>query len=115
MIRYDLTGKTALVTGGASGIGFATAKMLSGFGATVAVNFLTDDPRGPEAVDKLIATGGKAVMAPGSVGDAADSVRMVQQAVADLGRLDLLVNNAGTPGTRHRIAPPALDRRNVSG
>jgi 3-oxoacyl-[acyl-carrier protein] reductase len=48
-------------------------------------------------------------MAPGSVGDAADSVRMVQQAVADLGRLDLLVNNAGTPGTRNRIPPPDLD------
>jgi 3-oxoacyl-[acyl-carrier protein] reductase len=109
MIRYDLTGKTALVTGGASGIGFATAKMLAGFGATVAVNFLTDDPRGPEAVDKLIEAGGKAVMAPGSVSDAKDSVRMVEQAVADLGRLDLLVNNAGTPGTRHRIAPPDLD------
>ena len=109
MIRYDLTGKTALVTGGASGIGFATAKMLAGFGATVAVNFLTDDPRGPEAVDKLISAGGKAIMAPGSVSDAKDAVRMVEQAVADLGRLDLLVNNAGTPGTRHRIAPPDLD------
>jgi 3-oxoacyl-[acyl-carrier protein] reductase len=109
MIRYDLSGKTALVTGGASGIGFATAKMLAGFGATVAVNFLADDPRGPQAVDKLAAAGGKAVMAPGSVGDAKDSVRMVEQAVADLGRLDLLVNNAGTPGTRHRIAPPDLD------
>jgi 3-oxoacyl-[acyl-carrier protein] reductase len=109
MISYDLSGKTALVTGGASGIGFATAKMLAGFGATVAVNFLADDPRGPQAVDKLVSAGGKAVMAPGSVGDAKDSVRMVEQAVADLGRLDLLVNNAGTPGTRHRIAPPDLD------
>ena len=48
-------------------------------------------------------------MAPGSVGDAAGSVRMVEQAVADLGRLDLLVNNAGTPGTRKRIALPDLD------
>jgi 3-oxoacyl-[acyl-carrier protein] reductase len=124
MIRYDLTGKTALVTGGASGIGFATAKMLAGFGATVAVNFLRDDTRGPEAVDKINALanasgrpgtpgnnvpGGKAVMAPGSVSDARDAVRMVEQAVTDLGRLDLLVNNAGTPGTRHRIAPPDLD------
>jgi 3-oxoacyl-[acyl-carrier protein] reductase len=110
MIRYDLTGKTALVTGGASGIGFATAKMLAGFGATVAVNFLTDDPRGPEAVDKLTAAGGKGIMAPGSVGEAGGAEAMVLKAVADLGRLDLLVNNAGTPGTRQRIAPPDLDR-----
>ncbi len=109
MISYDLTGKTALVTGGASGIGFATAKMLAGFGCTVAVNFLADDTRGPEAVDKLISAGGKAIMAPGSVGDAADAERMVVQAVKDLGRLDLLFANAGTPGTNRRIAPAELD------
>jgi 3-oxoacyl-[acyl-carrier protein] reductase len=110
MIQYNLTGKTALVTGGASGIGFATAKMLAGFGATVAVNFLADDPRGPEAVVKLTAAGGKAMVAPGSVGEAGGAEAMVLKAVADLGRLDLLVNNAGTPGTRQRIAPPDLDR-----
>lgn len=109
MITYNLTGKTALVTGGASGIGFATARMLAGFGATVAVNFLQDDPRGPEAVDRLVAAGGKAIMAPGSVGEAGGAEAMVLKAVSDLGRLDLLVNNAGTPGTRHRIAPPQLE------
>jgi 3-oxoacyl-[acyl-carrier protein] reductase len=109
MISYNLAGKTALVTGGASGIGFATARMLAKFGATVAVNFLADDPRGPQAVDKLTAEGGKAIMAPGDVGDAGDAVAMVNKAVADLGRLDLLFANAGTPGTRHRIAPAQLD------
>jgi 3-oxoacyl-[acyl-carrier protein] reductase len=109
MISYDLAGKTALVTGGASGIGFATARMLAKFGATVAVNFLADDPRGPEAVNKLNDEGGRAIMAPGSVGDAGDAEKMVMQAVSDLGRLDLLVNNAGTPGTNRRIAPPELD------
>ena len=109
MISYDLAGKTALVTGGASGIGFATARMLAKFGATVAINFLADDPRGPEAVNALIDAGGKAIMAPGNVGDAEDAPRMVRQAMEDLGRLDLLFANAGTPGTRHRIAPAQLD------
>ena len=109
MISYDLKGKTALVTGGASGIGFATARMLAKFGATVAVNFLADDPRGPEAVDKLIAEGGKAIIAPGSVGENGGAERMVLKAIGELGRLDLLVNNAGTPGTRRRITPPELD------
>ncbi len=109
MITYDLTGKTALVTGGASGIGFATARMLAGFGATVAINFLADDARGPEAVDKILASGGRAIMAPGSVGDAGEAEAMVGSAVQALGRLDLLVNNAGTPGTRRRIAPTELD------
>lgn len=109
MISYDLKGKTALVTGGASGIGFATASMLAKFGCTVAINFLVDDPRGPEAVNKIIDAGGKAIMAPGSVGDAAGCVAMVNKAVADLGRLDLLFANAGTPGTNRRIAPPELD------
>jgi NAD(P)-dependent dehydrogenase (short-subunit alcohol dehydrogenase family) len=46
MISYDLAGKTALVTGGASGIGLSTAAMLGRNGATVAVNYLADDPRG---------------------------------------------------------------------
>jgi 3-oxoacyl-[acyl-carrier protein] reductase len=108
MISYDLKGKTALVTGGASGIGFATARMLTKFGATVAVNFLADDPRGSEAVNRLVDEGGKAIMAPGSVAEAGTADRMVLTAIDKLGRLDLLFNNAGTPGTRRRIPPPEL-------
>ncbi|MGH7044093.1 MAG: SDR family NAD(P)-dependent oxidoreductase [Acetobacteraceae bacterium] len=109
MIRYDLAGRTALVTGAASGIGFATARMLARNGATVAVNFLPDDARGAEAVAKLVAEGFKAIAAPGNVGTAGDAKRMVGTAVAALGRLDLLVNNAGTPGTTRRIPPGELD------
>lgn len=111
MLTYDLKGKAALVTGGASGIGFATATMLAKAGASVAINHLADDPRGAEAVAKLHAmTGTRVIAAPGNVGDAADCARMVEQAVADLGRLDYLVNNAGTPATRTTIAPHEFDR-----
>ena len=109
MIRYDLSGKTALVTGGASGIGLATVEQLARSGATVAVNHLADDPRGPEVVSRLTGEGLKVIAAPGNVGDAADAVRMVDIAVGALGRLDLLVANAGTPGTRRKINPTELD------
>lgn len=109
MISYDLAGKTALVTGGASGIGLSTAVMLGRNGATVAVNFLADDPRGADTVAKLKADGLKVIAAPGNVGDAADCARMVAKASDDLGRLDLLVSNAGTPGTKRKIEPRELD------
>ncbi|HWV81234.1 MAG TPA: SDR family oxidoreductase [Hyphomicrobiaceae bacterium] len=109
MIRYDLTGKTALVTGGASGIGLSTVTMLGQNGATVAVNHLADDPRGAETVAKLKAEGMNVISAPGNVGDAVDCARMVAKATDDLGRLDLLVSNAGTPGTKRKIEPRELD------
>jgi 3-oxoacyl-[acyl-carrier protein] reductase len=109
MTRYDLAGRTALVTGGASGIGLATVTQLGRNGATVAVNFLPDDPRGPETVTKLNAEGIKAIAAPGNVGIAGEAERMVQTAVDKLGRLDFLANNAGTPGTSRRIDPKELD------
>lgn len=109
MIRYDLAGKTALVTGGASGIGLSTVTMLGQNGATVAVNYLADDPRGAETVARLKAEGIKVIPAPGNVGDAAECAHMVAKATDDLGRLDLLVSNAGTPGTKRKIEPRELD------
>ncbi len=108
-IRYDLAGRTALVTGGASGIGFATARMLGANGAAVAINHLPDDPRGAAAVAQLRAEGIQAIPAPGNVGTPGEAERMVADAVAALGRLDLLINNAGTPGTNRRIPPSNLD------
>ncbi|WP_149536964.1 SDR family NAD(P)-dependent oxidoreductase [Siccirubricoccus phaeus] len=110
MITYDLKGKTALVTGGASGIGLALVTQLARNGAKVAINHLVDDTRGPEQVEKLRNAGLDVIGAPGNVGDATDCERMVLTAVKDLGRLDYLACNAGTPGTRTTIGPKELDR-----
>jgi 3-oxoacyl-[acyl-carrier protein] reductase len=110
MISYDLEGKTALVTGGASGIGLATVEMLLRFGATVAVNYLPGDPRGEQELARLAQAGGRVVAAPGDVGKPGEAEAMVAAAVRDLGGLDLLVNNAGTPATRRLIPPKDLDQ-----
>ena len=106
--QYDLKGRAALVTGAASGIGLATASMLARNGAKVAINFLPDDQRGPKAVATLRAEGLDVVEAPGAIGGGKEEV-MVRDAIARLGRLDLLVNNAGTPGARQLIPPDRLD------
>jgi 3-oxoacyl-[acyl-carrier protein] reductase len=110
MIRYELHGRTALVTGGASGIGLACVRMLAGAGARVAVNHLPGDARAADTLTALRAEGLDVLAAPGDVADATDALRMVDDAAAALGRLDYLVNNAGTPGTRTSIPPAELDR-----
>jgi 3-oxoacyl-[acyl-carrier protein] reductase len=105
-----LDGKTVLVTGGASGIGLATVELFASRGATIALNHLPDDPRGPAAVERLRAHGHSVVAAPGDVSKADPAERMVRDAIEALGRLDYLVNNAGTPATVEPIAPAKLDR-----
>jgi len=109
MTKYELAGRAALVTGAASGIGLATATMLARNGAEVAINFLPDDPRGLETVARLRVDGLAVVEAPGNVAVAGEAEAMVAAAVQRLGRLDLLVNNAGTPGVRQAVEPARLD------
>ena len=109
MISYDLKGQRVLITGAASGIGLAAATRMCGFGAKVAINYLPNDERGISAVERLKSQGCKVVGAPGDVSNLESSTQMVNQAVAALGGLDVLVNNAGVPGVREPVPLPDLD------
>ncbi|TNB48618.1 SDR family oxidoreductase [Martelella lutilitoris] len=110
MIRADLTGKRALVTGGASGIGLATVTMLAEMGAKVAINHLEGDPAGPEKVTELAAQGLDVIAAPGNISIPGNAEAMVDTAIEAMGGLDYLVNNAGTSGTKDKIPPSDLDK-----
>jgi NAD(P)-dependent dehydrogenase (short-subunit alcohol dehydrogenase family) len=85
-------GKVALVTGGGSGIGRATAQELSREGAAVLIVDLTD--AGQAVTDELIAAGGQARFVQGDVGDEATAQRAVAAALTQWGHLHYLVNNA---------------------
>ncbi len=89
-----LAGKRALITGGASGIGRAIAERFAAEGATVAVCDLSADAC-HAAAEELRRSGAKAVAVVGDVAKTESAKKMVEEAVAALGGLEILVNNAG--------------------
>ena len=103
----DFTGKVALVTGAAAGMGLATAQAFAEAGAAVMLaDFKEDAVRA--AAEKLVATGHKALAVRCDVSDDAQVAAIVDRAVAEFGRLDAAFNNAGVMA---RIAPTADSTR----
>jgi NADP-dependent 3-hydroxy acid dehydrogenase YdfG len=89
-----LAGTTALVTGASSGIGEATALALAGHGATVALVARRLD-RLEDLAGRITASGGRALVLAADVTAQPEAQAVVERTVAELGRLDVLVNNAG--------------------
>ncbi len=92
----NLTNKVALVTGGSRGIGAAIAKRLAADGASVAITYAKDASAVSAVVKAIELGGGKAIAIQADAADVEAVKSAVSKAVATFGRLDVLVNNAGT-------------------
>jgi NAD(P)-dependent dehydrogenase (short-subunit alcohol dehydrogenase family) len=99
-----LQGKRALITGGDSGIGRAVAIAFAREGADVLISYLDEDEDARDTARWVEKAGRKAVLVPGDIQSPEHCRKLVQQAVSDLGGIDILVNNAAHQATFEDIA-----------
>jgi 3-oxoacyl-[acyl-carrier protein] reductase len=90
-----LTGKVAVVTGASKGIGAAIAKSLAAEGASVVVNYASSKSGADTVVAAIAKAGGKAVAVGGDISKAAEAQGIIDAAIKNYGKLDILVNNSG--------------------
>jgi 3-oxoacyl-[acyl-carrier protein] reductase len=106
---FDLTGRVALVTGAAVGIGRAAAVALAGAGAKVGIHYHTSETEAIETLAELQRHGGEGILLPADLRSEREAQHTVERLVAEFGRLDVLFNNAGSPLQRSSIEECSLD------
>ena len=90
-----LSGRTAVVTGGAGGIGAAICRVLAQAGAHVCINYRTSEAAAATLKDQINRAGGSAIAVRADVTSKTDIERLFEEITAETGKVDILVNNAG--------------------
>jgi NAD(P)-dependent dehydrogenase (short-subunit alcohol dehydrogenase family) len=105
----SLKGKAVLITGGSRGLGAATAEAFADHGADVAISYVTSADKAKAVVEKLKAKGVRAIALKSDQADLASAKPLIDAVIAEFGKLDVLVNNAGIAIQGQLVDDPNLD------
>jgi 3-oxoacyl-[acyl-carrier protein] reductase len=106
----DLTGRVALITGGSSGIGAATAELFADLGAQVAISYHQNEAGAERVRSAIQNAGGKVLSLRADVRHAEEISQLVRRTTEELGPIDILVNNAGSLIERQKILEITKER-----
>ena len=107
-MSYDLSGKTVIVTGGASGIGEAAAVLYAKEGCQVVISDLNEE-KGNKLAEEIKQAGGKAIFVRADVSNPADCKELVRKTVENFGSVDIAFNNAGIGGENNPVADMSIE------
>lgn len=110
MIKFD--GRVAIITGGSRGIGAATARLFAELGADISINYFANRGQAEQVKADIEKQGRRCLVEKADIGRRADCENLVRSTVEELGRLDVLINNAGiwTEAAIEDMSDEILDR-----
>lgn len=110
----DLSGKTALITGSAKGLGKSTALLLAGYGCNIVLNYVTSEQAARTLEQQIRDMGVRCIAIQADIADPEQAERLADQAEAAFGGIDILINNAG-PFIRERRVFLEYAREEITG
>ncbi len=113
---FDLTGKTAIITGGTKGLGFGISAAFAAYGANIVITARTvnDVEAASREISEHYCNGGRCIGVPADAARQSDIDRVINGTIEAFGALDILVNNAGISGRTAKVLSEECDENNFN-